>query len=390
MDTNEWSYILNELGESREHYFNAVAPPIIQTSNFVFDSVDDMRQRFKDEYGGLIYSRGRNPTVDILAQKLAALECAEDALVFNSGAAAIFSSVVPFVSKGDHIVSVRNPYSWAQKLFDHFLPRFGVVTEYVDGRDPDHFRKAMKANTRLFYLESPNSWDFAIQDIQAITQLAKEHEVLTVLDNSYCSPYYQQPIRMGVDLVLHSATKYLSGHSDVVAGVVCGSQRHIRKIFELEYLMAGNGIQPFNAWLLMRGLRTLPSRLDRITKTSFEVLDYLKQHERVEKVLFPLDEGFPQYQLAKSQMKGACGLMSFVMRAEQVQEIEQFCNQLKHILKAVSWGGYESLIIPKAAGMEREAFDASDENHRLVRLYVGLEDAHYLIADLEQAFRSLA
>ena len=241
----------------------------------------------------------------------------------------------------------------------------------------------------MFYLESPNSWDFAIQNLRALARLAKERGILTVIDNSYCSPYYQQPILMGVDLVLHSATKYLSGHSDVVAGVLCGSKEHMRKVFELEYLMAGNGIQPFNAWLLMRGLRTLPTRLERISKTSSEVLQFLKHHDRVEKVLFPLDPSFPQYELAKSQMTGACGLMSFVMRAERWQEIEDFCNHLKHILKAVSWGGYESLIIPKLAGIEREAFQPSMESHRLIRLYVGLEDASYLIEDLDQAFQNL-
>ena len=162
------SYILNELGEDREDYFNAIAPPIVQTSNFVFKRIADLRERFKDEYGGYLYSRGLNPTVDILRKKLAALDGAEDCLVFNSGAAAIYSSVVPFVSQGDHIISVRKPYTWAQKLFDLWLPKFGVTTTYVDGRTIQNIENAIQTNTKIIYLESPNSWDYAIQDLKRI------------------------------------------------------------------------------------------------------------------------------------------------------------------------------------------------------------------------------
>ncbi|HRG69599.1 MAG TPA: aminotransferase class I/II-fold pyridoxal phosphate-dependent enzyme [Saprospiraceae bacterium] len=383
------SYILNELGEEREHYFNAIAPPIIQTSNFKFNTVDEMRQRFKDEYGGYIYSRGLNPTVDILRKKLAALDEAEDALVFNSGASAIFSSVVPFVSSGDHIISVRNPYTWAQRLFNDFLPRFGVQTSYVEGRLLSDFENAIQENTKLIYLESPNSWDFGLQDIAAISKFAKTRNCLVVIDNSYCSPYYQKPILLGADLVLQSATKYLAGHSDVVCGVLTGRKELLQKIFNLEYLTAGNGIQPFNAWLLMRGLRTLPARMDRIAKTTQVVLEYLKQHPKIESVIFPLDANFPQVELARKQMQGACGLLSFVVKTTDPKNIEHFSESLKHIMMAVSWGGYESLIIPRIAGMELKDFNPSDPMQRLIRLYVGLEDADYIIADLEQALKSI-
>ncbi len=383
------SFILNELGEDRELYFNAIAPPIIQTSNFKFNTVDEMRQRFKDEYGGYIYSRGLNPTVDILRKKLAALDGAEDALVFNSGASAIFSSVVPFVSQGDHIISVKGPYTWAQKLFDHLLPRFGVQTTYVDGRIVDNISNAIQTNTKIIYLESPNSWDFAIQDLGSISKIAKKKNILTVVDNSYCSPYYQKPIELGIDLVLQSATKYIAGHSDTVAGVLTGKKVHLEKIFNLEYLTAGNGIQPFNAWLLIRGLRTLPARLDRIAISTLKVLEYLKSHPKIEKIIFPLDSSFPQFELAKKQMKGACGLFSFVLKTDSPLKIESFCNSLQHVLMAVSWGGHESLIIPRIAGIENESFNASDEMHRLIRMYVGLEDAEYIIEDLKQALTNL-
>lgn len=383
------SYILNELGEERELYFNAIAPPIIQTSNFKFNTVDEMRQRFKNEFGGYIYSRGINPTVDILRKKLAALDGAEDALVFNSGASAIFSSVVPFVSKGDHIISVKDPYTWAQKLFNELLPRFDVQTTYVDGKDIHNFSAAIRPDTRIIYLESPNSWDFAMQDFEGISRLAKEKDILTIVDNSYCSPYYQKPIQFGIDLVLQSATKYIAGHSDTVAGVLSGKKALIEKIFNLEYLTAGNGIQPFNAWLLIRGLRTLPARLDRISKTTREIISFLKNHPKVERIIFPLDINFPQFELAQKQMTGSCGLFSFVVKTDEARKLETFCNSLKHILLAVSWGGYESLIIPKLAGMELNAFDADDEMHRLVRMYVGLEEADYLIQDLNQALNQL-
>lgn len=379
------SQILNELGEDRDLYFNAIAPPIMQTSNFKFNTVEDMRQRFKDEFGGYIYSRGLNPTVDMLRKKLAALDGAEDALVFNSGASAIFCSVVPFVSQGDHIISVKGPYTWAQKLFDHILPRFGVLTTYVDGRDIQQISSAIKENTKIIYLESPNSWDFALQDLTAVSQLAKQNGILTVVDNSYCSPYYQRPIEHGIDLVLQSATKYIAGHSDAVAGVLTGTKNNMEKIFNLEYLTAGNGIQPFNAWLLLRGLRTLPARLDRISKTTREVIAFLKAHPKIVKIIFPLDHSFPQFELAQKQMKGACGLFSFVVKTDSAEKIEIFCNSLQHVLMAVSWGGYESLIIPKVAGMEKDAFDSKDEMHRLIRMYVGLEDSDYLIEDLRQA-----
>lgn len=389
MESFELSYILNELGEHRENYFQAIAPPIVQTSNFAFATVEEMRRRFQDEFGGYIYSRGLNPTVDMLRKKLAALEQTEDALALNSGASAIFLSVFPFVKQGDHIVSVQQPYSWAQKLFNDVLPRFGVYTTYVDARQVEAVNAAIQENTRIIYLESPNSWDFAIQDLRAIASLAKQKNILTVIDNSYSSPCFQKPAVFGIDLVLHSATKYISGHSDTVAGVLCGPHALIKQIFNLEYLTAGTGIQPFNAWMLLRGLRTLPARLERIEKTTRMLVDAMKQHPKVEQVLFPLDPDFSQYELARTQMSGACGLFSFVVRSSDPHRIEAFCNNLKHILMAVSWGGYESLIIPRMAGMPIEEFNPYDPVHRMVRMYVGLEDADYLLGDLMQAMEHL-
>jgi cystathionine beta-lyase/cystathionine gamma-synthase len=381
------SYILNELGEERENYYNAISAPIIQTSNFAFRKVDDLRKALEDEMGSYLYSRGLNPTVEILRKKLAALDEAGDCLVFNSGAAAIFAGILANVKAGDHIVSVKSPYTWAQRMFDIVLPRFKITTTYIDGTSLQNWERATQSTTALYYLESPNSWDFALQDIRAVAALARSKKITTFIDNSYCTPLYQRPIKMGIDLAMQTATKYIGGHSDTLGGVLSGSQTMIKKIFDSEYLNIGSGIQPFNAWLLIRGLRTLPARLDRITKTTNEVLKFLKQHPRVEAVIFPFDESFSQYELAKKQMSGSCGLLTLIFRTKKMESIVRFCESLQHIMMAVSWGGHESLVIPKCAGINPVDFDAEKREHRYVRLYVGLEDAAYLINDLDHALK---
>jgi cystathionine beta-lyase/cystathionine gamma-synthase len=381
------SYIINELGEDRASYYNAISPPIIQTSNFAFDKVEDMRNAFRDEMSTYLYSRGLNPTVDILRTKLAAMDGAEDALVFNNGAAAIFAGVLANVKSGDHIVSVHHPYTWAAHMFDKILPRFGVSTTYVDGTKIEAFERAILPNTTLIYLESPNSWLLDIQDLQAVAELAKSENIITLIDNSYCTPLYQRPLDYGIDIAMQTATKYIGGHSDTLGGVLSGSAAMMKKIFDSEYLCVGSGIQPFNAWLLLRGLRTLPMRLERISATTREVLQFLKNHPSVEEVIFPLDERYPQYALAKKQMKGASGLISFYLKADSIAQIEGFCERLRHFRMAVSWGGHESLIIPKCASVEPGDFDPGNKSHRMLRLYIGLEDADYLIKDLGQAFR---
>ena len=383
------SYILNEFAEERENYFNAVSPPIMQTSNFIFNTVDEMRKAFADEYATYLYSRGKNPTVEILRKKLAALDGAEDCLVFNSGAAATFAAVFANVKAGDHIVSVAKPYTWAQKMFDNILPRFGISTTYIDGREIENFERAILPNTTVIYLESPNSWDYALQDLKAVAELAKAEHIVTIIDNSFCTPLYQKPIEMGIDLSLQTATKYISGHSDTLGGALSGSAAMMERIFNSEFMTIGSGIQPFNAWLLIRGLRTLPARLDRITASTKKVVEHLKQHPKVESILFPLDESFPQYKLAKQQMGGACGLLTFYIKADTITQIENFCNSLQHIFMAVSWGGHESLIIPKCSGIKPDEFDAANKEHRMLRLYTGLEDPEYLIKDIEQAFEKM-
>jgi cystathionine beta-lyase/cystathionine gamma-synthase len=383
------SYILNELGEDRERYFNAVSPPIMQTSNFAFKKVEDLRLAFEDEMSGYLYSRGLNPTVDILRKKLAALDGAEDCLVFNSGASAIFAAVFANIRAGDHIVSVNKPYTWAWKMFDNILPRFGITTTYVDGTRTENFANAIQPNTRVIYLESPNSLSYELQDLKAVAALANANNIVSIVDNSYCTPLYQQPIALGIDIAMQTATKYLNGHSDTVGGVLCGTKSMMKKIFDSEYLNMGIGTTPFNAWLMMRGLRTLPARLDRISATTQKVLEYLKQHPLVEETIFPFNASFPQLQLAKQQMSGACGLVTIIMKTTRMERIIKFCESLHHILMAVSWGGHESLAIPRCASLLPDQFDANNREHKMIRFYFGLEDPAYLIADIEQAFQAL-
>ena len=389
MDAKMVSEILNELGENREEYFNAIAPPIIQTSNFAFKKVAGLRHAFQDESSTFLYSRGMNPTIQILAKKLAALDGAEDCLLFNSGAGAIFTAVLANVKSGDHIVSVNNPYTWAQKMFDNVLPRFNVSVTYVDGRKTENFENAIQENTAVIYLETPNSWSFHLQDLEAVGKLARAKKIITICDNSYCTALYQRPIHYGIDLVLQSATKYINGHSDVIAGVLTGSKNMLKKIFNSEFLNMGIGTTPFNAWLMLRGLRTLDLRLSRIAETTKKVVDFLKNHEKVEEVVFPFDPDFPQYELAKKQMRGACGLFSFYIKTDSIKEVEAFCENLQHIIMAVSWGGYESLIIPGCASVKEEDFNPNDRNQRRVRMYVGLEDPQYIIDDLQRGFSKM-
>jgi cystathionine beta-lyase/cystathionine gamma-synthase len=261
-----------------------------------------------------------------------------------------------------------------------------VSTTYVDGTKIENFERAILPSTRVIYLESPNSWDFKLQDLRAVAELARAENIITIIDNSYCTPLFQRPIGMGIDIVMQTATKYIGGHSDTLGGVLTGTKAMMKSIFDSEYLNIGSGIQPFNAWLLLRGLRTMPARLERLTHTTRQVANYLKQHPRVESILFPFDETFPQYELARRQMDGACGLLSFYVKAAGMEPIVHFCESLRHIMMAVSWGGHESLILPRCAGIEPSVFDQSNNEHRMLRLYTGLEDADYLIADLEQAF----
>lgn len=385
----ELSYIINELGEARENYFNAVAPPVIQSSNFSFDTVDELRNALLDEFSATLYSRGHNPTSDILRKKLAALDHAEDALVFGSGIAAVAVPVLSLLRSGDHVVCVNSPYSWTVKLFRDLMPKYGVTCTFVDGTDDRNFADNIRPETRLIYLESPNTFSFELQDLSAVARLARSKNITTLIDNSFCTPLFQRPIDAGIDLVCQSATKYIGGHSDVVAGVLTGRRELIRKIFENEFMNIGPVLSPEAAWLLIRGLRTLELRLHRSAESAAIIVDHLKKHPKTARVLWPFDPDFPQYALARKQMSGCSGLFSFTLKNPSLEKIEKFCNALKHITMAVSWGGYESLLMPAVAAVRPDHYNPDKARQQLLRMYVGLESPEYLIADLDQALATI-
>lgn len=382
MDINE---ILIHLGEERNNYFNAVSPPIIQSSNFAFDSVESMRTQLADEINNHIYTRGNNPTVEILRKKIASLEHAEDALVTSSGASAIAIATMANVSSGDHIICVDKPYSWTNKLISKLLSRFGVEYTFVDGRDVENIRSAIKANTKVLFLESPNSLTFELQDLAACAALAKANNITTIIDNSHCSPIFQNPIDFGIDVVVHSGTKYINGHSDVVIGVVCGTKEMIHKIFMSEYMTLGVNVSPNDAYLAIRGLRTIDLRMKKSDESAREVVKYLKTHPKVDNVIYPFSEDFPQVELAKKQMRGNGGLFTLVLKADTKQSVIRFTKAINRFLIAVSWGGYESLMIPSITFHDMPGVEDSPIPWTYIRFYIGIEDPEYLIEDLRQA-----
>lgn len=384
------SNLLTHLGEEREKYFNAVSPPILQSSNFTYKTIEEFRNAFRDELDTPLYTRGCNPTVAILREKLAALEGAEDALVFSSGSAACAAAIIGNVQAGDHVVCVQKPYAWTYKLLSLFLARFGVDYTFVDGTDVENFRKAIRSNTKVLMLESPNSLSFELQDIEACVKLAKEHNLLTICDNSYSSPINQNPIKMGVDIVVHSGTKYINGHSDVVVGVLCGTKEMVRKIFHSELMTLGANISPNDAWLVLRGLRTLPLRVQRSQETTLKVLEYLEKHPKVDYVRYPWSKSHPQYTLAKKQMKGAGGLFSVNFKARNMESMERFCEAMAEVfLMAVSWGGYESLQVPSVTFYKLHPNETPPLPYTFVRYYIGLEEPEWLIAAFEKALKIL-
>ncbi len=383
------SFIINHLGEDRDKHDGSVNPPIYQTSNFAVKSVDEFRNRIQHEFESPFYTRGHNPTVAVLRKKIAALEGTEDALIFSSGSGAIAAAVMNVVKEGDHVVCVEKPYGWTNFLLNTLLVQYGVTTTMVDGRDAENYRKAIQPNTKLFFMESPNTMTFELQDIAAVCKIAKENNIVTILDNSYCSPLFQQPAAYGVDMICHSATKYISGHSDVVGGIVCGSTERMKSIFKSEFMCLGANISPHDAAMLLKGLRTMPIRVEQSARTAAKVAFYLEYHNKVKKLHWPFSNAFPQKELAKRQMKSGGGLMSIELDVEDYNQVDTFCNSLRYFLMATSWGGFESLIFPIAAFSKDKASHTHHLPWNLVRLYIGLEEPELLIRDLDQALEKI-
>jgi cystathionine beta-lyase/cystathionine gamma-synthase len=385
------SYILNHLGEEREGYHGAVSPPIVQSSIFAYPTVARMREGFADEFAGHLYTRGNNPTVAILRKKVAALEGTQDCLAFASGAAAISAAVFASVRSGDHVICVARPYSWTRGLLRDLLPKFGVATTFVDGTEVGNFEQAIRDGTRLIVLESPNSMTYEQQDLAAVAELARGCGIRTLCDNSFASPLNQSPAALGIDLVAHSATKYLNGHSDVVAGMLCGSEALLREVFKGPYMTFGSILSPHDAWLLIRGLRTLAVRMDRVATTTIRILGFLESHPKVRRVHHPHATDNPQLGLRRRQLSGASGLITIDLATDEVAAVERFCDALKRFLMTVSWGGYESLALPVCAVFPPDAplRATAGLSLSLVRLSIGLEDADVLIEDLGQALDRL-
>jgi cystathionine beta-lyase/cystathionine gamma-synthase len=371
------------LAHDGEHAYEAVVPPIAQTSLFTFGSYAEMEETYRGQKVRPTYTRGLNPTVRLFEEKMAALECGEDAIGFASGMAAISSAVLAFVRPGDRIVCVEHVYPDAYRLFQTYLKRMNVTVDYVDGRDLDAVRRAVPG-ARLFYMESPTSWLMHVHDVAALAQIARDNDVLSIIDNSWASPIFQQPLTLGVDLVVHSASKYIGGHSDVVAGVVVGSSQLIGEIRSRIYPYLGGKLSPFDAWLLLRGLRTLPIRMKAHEASSLHVARQLAERPDVVAVYHPgLGNTLP------NGLHGTSGLFSFEFDGSV--DIARFADALRLFKLGVSWGGHESLVVPaqvvrvQAAG-PNSAIDFG-VSERIVRLHVGLEGQDVLVADLAQAIR---
>ncbi|RLL90859.1 cystathionine beta-lyase [Mesotoga sp. HF07.pep.5.2.highcov] len=375
--------ILHHLGED-DLPCGAVNPPIFQTSIFSFKGFDEFSTALSDETNHFLYTRGNNPTVNILEEKLAALEHAERAKLFGSGVAAIVSSISAFLKSGDHIVTVKDCYSWTSTYVTQYLARFGVEHTYVEGNDVNEIEAALKPNTKIIYLESPTTFTFKLQDLTEVSSLARMRGVKTIIDNTWATPIYQNPIDFGIDLVVHSASKYLGGNSDVVGGVVAGSDEDVRRIFEKEFLNTGAVPDPFAAWLILRGIRTLHIRMPVHFQNAMELSRRLQKSEAVESVLYPMLESSEQYALAKKQMRGGSGLFSFKLKTRDIDRIKKFVNSLRFFRRAVSWGGYESLISPYAVSHR----DPGD-NVSLIRIHAGLEEIEVLSEDLDRAMKAL-
>ncbi|MCR4401493.1 MAG: aminotransferase class I/II-fold pyridoxal phosphate-dependent enzyme [Firmicutes bacterium] len=379
---------LLHIGEEPGTYLNAVVPPLFQTSLFVYDSYEDLDEAFGNREHHFIYTREQNPTVELTASKIADLEGAEAGKLFGSGMAAISSTILSQVGSGDHIVCVKSAYGPAMSFLRGWLPRFGVTTTFVDGKDAAEFEAAIRPETKLIYLESPTSIIFELQDLRAVSAIAKEHGIVTAIDNSWATPVFQRPIEFGIDLVIHSASKYLGGHSDIVAGVVVGRKALVDKIAANERVLLGGILGPFEAWLLLRGLRTLDVRLRRHEQNAMKVAQFLAAHPKVARVNYPGLPSYPQRELAVSQMSGSSGLMSIVIDTDS-EGVRRFVNGLTLFGLGVSWGGFESLawapIISMAKEQPEAVWKAAGVEPALVRLAIGLEDADDLISDLDTA-----
>lgn len=378
-------------GHVDDKQFGSLATPIYQTSTFIFDSAEQGGKRFAGEESGYIYSRLGNPTCSEAEAKLALLEGGEAAASTASGMGAISAALWSALKAGDHVVASDTLYGCTFALLNHGLTRFGIDVTFVDATNVENVKKALKPNTKVIYLETPANPTLKINDIKKISTVAHENnkECLVFVDNTFCTPYIQKPLELGADVVVHSATKYLNGHGDVIAGFAVGKKEFIDqvKFFGIKD-MTGAVLSPFNAYLIIRGMKTLPIRMEKHCQNAIKVAEFLESHPAISKVYYPGLESFEYHDLAKSQMKLPGAMISFELKGG-VAEGALVMNSLKLAKLAVSLGDAETLIEHPASMThspyspeERHAAGISDG---LVRLSVGLENVEDIIDDLKQA-----
>ncbi len=366
--------------------------PIYQTSTFVFKDVDQGARRFAGEEEGYIYTRLGNPTLTELEAKIAALEGGEAAIGAASGMAAISTALVTLLKKGDHIVAGDALYGCTHSFISEILPQYGIEVTMVDTSNLENIENAMKPNTKVIYVETPANPTMKLVDLEGASDIAHKHGAIIIVDNTFMSPYLQRPIEHGVDIVVHSATKYIGGHGDVLAGLIIGPKELIDTM-RIPYLKDIGGIlSPFDAWLLLRGLKTLGVRMDRHCANAQKVAEYLEKHPLIDKVYYPGLPSHPQYELAKKQMDGFGGMMSFELKGG-LEAGKVLMNSVKMITLAVSLGCVDSLIQHPASmthsPVPREERLKAGITDGQVRLSVGIEDVEDIIADLDQALKEV-
>jgi methionine-gamma-lyase len=387
-DHHQFATLAVHAGEGRCKLTGAVDTPIYQSTTFAAVDSDEMAALYSGEKPGYMYTRYGNPTVHALEEKIAALEAGEAAQAFATGMAAVSSSILACVKTGDHVVAARSLYGATYNFLNRKLPAMGASATFVQSTRAEDFAKAIQPNTRLIYFESPSNPILEILDIAALARIARQHNVPSMIDNTFASPALQQPLKLGIDVVVHAATKYLCGHGDAMGGVAIGTKDYIGHLNRDVLRDFGGVMSPFTAWLMLRGLRTLHVRMPVHCSNAQKVAEFLAQHPKVERVNYPGLPGHPGHDLAKRQMKGFGGVLSFEVKGGY-EGGKRVMDRVKIFLRAASLGDTRSLIVHSAStshrAVPREQREAIGITDGLVRLAVGIEAIEDLIQDLDQA-----
>jgi len=379
-------------GFSAEEHHGSLTPPIYQTSTFIFTNAEQGERRFAGEEDGFIYSRLGNPTVKMLEDRMAALENGEAALAFSSGMAAVSAVLTALTKTGDHILCSQGVYGCTFGLLQLLKQKYGIEHQFSSMDSYETVIEEIRPNTACIYIETPINPTMKLVDLNMIAKAAKEKGIPVVVDNTFCSPYLQTPINHGCDIVIHSATKYICGHGDVIAGLVIGDKEFIKLVARTTQKDMGGVISPFDAWLLLRGLKTLPVRMDRQSYNTAKLFEFLKGHPKIAAIHYPGDPEHPDYSIMKKQMKQPGALIAFSVEGTK-ETAQKLMNQLKIIKIAVSLGETATLIqhpatMTHAVVPKEERLKMGIGDH-LLRLSAGLEAWEDLIEDLEQALEQI-